>query len=219
MCSLEQMLLNLHSHNEPSGSSAEVAEMFNLKMRQILITSNIWGKESKKQPPCFECHFSQCPRTGKREKEQFCSWAYEWERKYCTSTVYCSKSPPQQSFAHPTQCPILSMDIDLELERGRRIGIWRSICSNSQQNKPTKNSVKHKVKRMAVFNPFLHHSTLKHNPKHHTTPLPTHWTEALASLQPSQVTSIHFIRMCHQKQAEDEPGLQKLVFLASVSLG
>lgn len=73
---------------------------------------------------------------------------------------------------------------------------------------------------MAVFNGFLYHCTLRHNTKHHTTALPKHWAEQKSllpfSLHKSQAPMLS--QGATKTKQKLMPGLQKWVFLASVSL-
>lgn len=162
---------------------------------------------------------------GEQTRSSCAAWTQDWERRCCTrQSCLGSRVLPPEPFPPPPRCPILSTDIDLELESGRWTGLWWRICSASWQNKPVRTKLKHKVKAMAVFNEFLYHCTLRHDTKHHTTPLPTHRAEQKSlfpfSLHKSQALMLSqgTTKTKQELMPRWQKWVQKWVFLALVSL-
>lgn len=107
---------------------------------QTALTDHIWNLERKTQK-CLDWLFS-VPQTGVGEEGASGQAGYKAGRSGATQGRALSRRVLHwKPFPPPPQGPILSMDIDLELERGSWAGLWWGICSTSWQNKPVRSKV------------------------------------------------------------------------------
>lgn len=142
------MLLNLYFHNEPSGSQMELLSCSSWKETekiQTALTDHAWSLERKTQTMPWLTFFS-VPQSGVGEEGDrriSCTARTQGWEKWCyTGQSWLSRRALHwKPFPPPSQWPILSMDIDLELERGRWAGVWWGICSTSGQNKLVRSKV------------------------------------------------------------------------------